>query len=214
MPGQPQAIDKEFSMTRRTLVFACTLALALASAPLFAQGTTWQIDSAHTSAQFAVKHLMVSTVRGQFNKTTGTATWDGKDFATASVDVVIDASTINTREPRRDDHLRSADFFDVAKYPTITFKSTKIEAVSPGKLKLTGDMTLHGVTKSVVFDVEGPSAPLKEQNGTRVGASATTKIKRSDFGLTWNRAIEAGGVAVSDEVSITIDVEFVNRPAK
>ena len=200
-------------MIRRTLVFACTLALAFASAPLFAQGTTWQIDSAHTSAQFAVKHLMVSTVRGQFNKTTGTATWDGKDFTAASVDVVIDVSTINTREPRRDEHLKSADFFDVAKYPTITFKSTKVEAVSPGKLKMTGDMTMRGVTKPVVFDVEGPSAVLKEQNGTRVGASATTRIKRSDFGLTWNRAIEAGGVAVSDEVAITIDVEFVNRPA-
>ncbi len=113
-------------MTRRLLVFACTLVLAFASAPLFAQGTTWQIDSAHTSTQFAVRHMMVSTVRGQFNKTTGTVTWDGKDFTTAVVDVVVDATTINTREPRRDDHLRSADFFDVAKYPTITFKSTRI----------------------------------------------------------------------------------------
>jgi polyisoprenoid-binding protein YceI len=172
---------------------------------------TWQVDTAHTSAQFAVKHMMVSTVRGQFNKTTGTATWDGKDFSTAVVDIVIDAASINTREPRRDDHLKSADFFDVAKYPTITFKSTRIEPVGPGRLKMTGDMTMHGVTKSVVFDVEGPSAPLKEANGLRVGASATAKISRKDFGLTWNRAIEAGGVAVSDEVVITVDVELVNR---
>jgi polyisoprenoid-binding protein YceI len=201
-------------MTRRTRVFAFTIALALASAPLFAQATTtWQVDTAHTSAQFAVTHLMVSTVRGQFNKTTGTAVWDGKDFSSASVDVVIDAASIDTREPRRDDHLKSADFFDVAKYPTVTFKSTKIEAAGPGKLKMTGDLTMHGVTKQVVFDVSGPSAPLKEQNGTRVGASATTKISRKDFGLTWNRALEAGGVTVSDEVAITIDVEFVNRPA-
>jgi polyisoprenoid-binding protein YceI len=200
-------------MTRRSFIVACTLALALTSAPLFAQSTTWQIDTAHTSAQFAVRHMMVSTVRGQFNKTTGTVTWDGKNFTTASVDVVIDATTINTREPRRDDHLKSADFFDVAKYPTLTFKSTKIEAAGPGKLKMTGDLTMHGVTKQVVFDVEGPSAPLKEQNGTRVGATATTKISRQDFGLTWNRAIEAGGVTVSDEVAITIDVELVNRPA-
>jgi polyisoprenoid-binding protein YceI len=200
-------------MTRRSLVAVCTLALVLASAPSFAQASnTWQIDTAHTSTQFAVRHMMVSTVRGQFNKTTGTVTWDGKDFSTAVVDVTIDASTINTREPGRDNHLKSADFFDVAKYPTLTFKSTRIAQAGAGKLKMTGDLTMHGVTKPVTFDVEGPSAPLKEQNGVRVGATATTTIKRSDFGLTWNRAIEAGGVAVSDEVSITIDVELVNRP--
>jgi polyisoprenoid-binding protein YceI len=200
-------------MIRKSFVFACTLAVALASAPLFAQGTTWQVDTAHTSAQFAVKHMMVSTVRGQFNKTTGTVTWDGKDFATASVDIAIDAASINTRETRRDDHLRSADFFDVAKFPTLTFKSTKIQAAGPGKLKMTGDLTMHGVTKQVTLDVEGPSAPLKDQNGSRVGASATTTISRKDFGLVWNRAIEAGGVAVSDEVVITIDIELVNKPA-
>jgi polyisoprenoid-binding protein YceI len=200
-------------MTRRPFVFACAFVFALASAPLFAQGTAWQIDTAHTSTQFAVKHMMVSTVRGQFNKTSGTVTWDGKDFSTAVVDVVIDAASINTRETRRDDHLRSADFFDVAKYPTLTFKSTKIQPAGAGKLRMSGDLTMHGVTKPVTLDVEGPSAPLKEQNGTRVGASATTTVKRSDFGLTWNRAIEAGGVAVSDEVVITIDIEMVNRPA-
>jgi polyisoprenoid-binding protein YceI len=127
------------------------------------------------------------------------------------VDVVVDAASINTREPRRDDHLRSADFFDVANYPTLSFKSTKIEPAGPGKLKMTGDLTMRGVTKQVVFDVEGPTEALKEPNGLRVGASATTKISRKDFGLTWNRAIEAGGVAVSDEVAITIDLELVNR---
>jgi polyisoprenoid-binding protein YceI len=201
-------------MTRRLLALACTLAFAVSASPLFAEGNTWQIDPAHTSSQFAVKHMMVSTVRGQFNKTTGTATWDGKDFATAALEVTIDASSINTREPRRDDDLRSANFFDVAKYPEITFKSTKVQVVSPGKLKMTGDLTMHGVTKQVVLDVDGPSAPLKERNGgMRVGASATTTINRKDFGLTWNRAIETGGVVVSDEVAITIDVELVNRPA-
>jgi len=199
-------------MARRSLVFACTLALALSSAPLFAQGSVWQVDASHTSTQFAVRHLMVSTVRGQFNKTTGTVTWDGKDFSKAVVDVVVDAGTINTREPRRDDHLRSADFFDVAKYPTLTFKSTKIEPAGAGKLKMTGDLTMRGVTRQVVFDVEGPTDPLKERNGLRVGASATTKISRKEFGLTWNRALEAGGVTVSDEVAITIDIELVNRP--
>jgi polyisoprenoid-binding protein YceI len=201
-------------MTRRLFAVAGTLAFLAAAAPLFAEGNNWQIDPAHTNTQFAVKHMMVSTVRGQFNKTSGTATWDGKDFTTASVEIAIDAASINTREPRRDDHLRSADFFDVAKFPTLTFKSTKIQQVAPGKVKMTGDLTIHGVTKSVVLDVDGPSAPLKEQNGgVRVGASATTTINRKDFGLTWNRAIEAGGVVVSDEVAITIDVELVNRPA-
>jgi polyisoprenoid-binding protein YceI len=200
-------------MTRRLFFVACPLALALSATPLFAQAVTWQVDTAHTSAQFAVKHLMVSTVRGQFNKTTGTVTWDGKDFTTAAVDVTIDAASINTREPRRDDHLKSADFFDVAKFPTLTFKSTRIESAGPGKLKMTGDLTMHGVTKPVVFDVDGPTPPLKEANGTRVGASATATIKRSDFGLTWNRVLEAGGVTVSDEVAITLDVELVNRPA-
>jgi polyisoprenoid-binding protein YceI len=201
-------------MSRRLFFVACTLVLALSATPLFAQAVTWQIDTAHTNAQFAVTHLMVSTVRGQFTKTAGTVTWDGKDFKTAAVDVTIDAASVDTREPRRDDHLRSADFFDVAKFPTLTFKSTRIEAAGAGKLKMTGDLTMHGVTRQVVFDVVGPSPPLKEANGTRVGASATTTIKRSDFGLTWNRVLEAGGVTVSDEVAITIDVEMVNRPAK
>jgi polyisoprenoid-binding protein YceI len=201
-------------MIRRSFVLACASVVVLGSSLSFAEGNNWQIDTAHTSAQFAVKHMMVSTVRGQFNKTTGTATWDGKDFSTASVDITIDVSSINTREPRRDDHLRSADFFDVAKYPAITFKSTKVQQVSAGKVKMTGDLTMRGVTKQVVLDVEGPSAPLKEQNGgTRVGASATTTISRKDFGLTWNRAIETGGVVVGDDIAITIDVELVNRPA-
>ena len=199
-------------MTRRLLVFACVLVFA--SAPSFAQTPgTWQIDSAHTASQFSVRHMMVSTVRGQFNKTTGTVVWDGRDLSKAVVDVTIDAASIDTREPRRDDHLRSADFFDVAKFPTLTFKSTKIEPAGQGRLKMTGDLTMHGVTKQVVFDVEGPSAPVKEQNGTRVGATASTTISRKDFGLTWNRVLEAGGVTVSDEVAITIDVELVNRPA-
>jgi len=201
-------------MTRRLLPLACALALVFAAAPLYAQARIWRIDTPHTSAQFAVTHMMVSTVRGSFTKTTGTVTWDGKDFSSAVVDAVIDAASIDTRVQQRDDHLRSADFFDVAKYPTLTFKSTKIESVGPKKLRMTGDLTMHGVTKSVVFDVEGPSAPIKEQNGgLRVGASATTKISRKDFGLTWNRAIEAGGVAVSDEVAITLDVELVSPPA-
>jgi polyisoprenoid-binding protein YceI len=201
-------------MTRRLQSVVCALAFVSAASPLFAQATTWQIDTPHTSAQFAVRHMMVSTVRGQFNKTTGTVVWDGKDFSSAVVDIVIDASSINTREPQRDTHLRSADFLDVAKFPTLTFKSTKIEAAGAGKLRMTGALTIRGVTRSVVFDVEGPSAPIKEPTGrSRVGASATTKINRTDFGLTWNRMIEAGGAVVGDEVAVTIDLELVNRPA-
>jgi polyisoprenoid-binding protein YceI len=189
-------------------------ALVLAAAPLHAQPATWQIDPAHTAAQFAVRHMMVSTVRGQFDKLSGTVTWDGKEFAGASVDVTIDANSINTREPKRDDHLRSADFFDVAKYPTLTFKSTKIEPAGNGKLRMLGDLTIHGVTKPVVFDVDGPTPAIKDTGGgLRVGASATTTISRKDFGLLWNRALEAGGMVVSDEVAITIDLEMRGKAA-
>lgn len=195
-------------------VFQGLLPVLVLSAPVVAQAQTWQIDAAHSSAQFAVRHMMVSTVRGQFQKMSGTVEWDGKNFAAAIVDVVVDAASVNTGVPRRDDHLRSADFFDVTKYPTLTFKSAKIESAGPGRLKMTGDLTIHGVTKPVTFDVAGPTATIKDQSGAqRVGATATTTISRQDFGLTWNRAIEAGGVTVSDEVQLTIDVELVNKPA-
>jgi polyisoprenoid-binding protein YceI len=183
------------------------------SACAFAQPVTWNIDSAHTAAQFSVKHMMVSTVRGGFGKVTGKVTFDpknpGKD---SSVDVTIDATAIDTREPKRDAHLKSPDFFDVEKFPTLTFKSTKVESAGAGKLKVTGDLTIHGVTKSVVLNVEGPAPELKDQRGgARTGATATATINRKDFGLTWNRAVEAGGVVVGDEVSITIDVEMLRK---
>jgi polyisoprenoid-binding protein YceI len=139
--------------------------------------------------------------------------WDGKDFGTASVDVVIDAASIDTREPRRDDHLRSADFFDVAKFPTLAFKSTRIELAGDGKLRMTGDLTIRGVTRPVTFEVTGPTPAIKDIAGnSRVGASATTTINRKDFGLVWNRALDSGGVVVSDEVAITVDLEMTRRP--
>lgn len=191
--------------------FPLAFALVFIASSLGAQTTVWQIDPAHTNSQFAVRHMMVSTVRGQFNKTTGTVTWDGKNLSSAVVDAVIDATSIDTRVEQRDNHLKSPDFLDVANFPTLTFKSTKIEAAGLGKARMTGDLTIHGVTRPVVFEVEGPSAPVKDPGGVRVGASATTKISRKDFGLTWNRAVEAGGVVVGDEVTITIDVELVNR---
>jgi polyisoprenoid-binding protein YceI len=184
---------------------------AFASAILFfpALGIadTWAIDSAHSSAQFAVRHLMVSTVRGSFGKMSGTVNWEPNDPAKSSVQATIDVASISTDNERRDNHLRSPDFFDATQFPNITFKSTKVEKGSDG-FKVHGDLTMHGVTKPVVLTVDGPTQPVNAGNAVKMGATATTKIKRSDFGMTWNRAIEAGGVTVSDDVTITIDLEL------
>ncbi len=175
-------------------------------------GTTWTIDSAHSGAQFTVRHMMVSNVRGQLSNITGTVVYDPANPAASKVDATIDVNTINTNEPKRDAHLKSPDFFDAGKYPTMRFVSKRVMPAGPGKLKLLGDLTLHGVTKEVTLDVEGPAAAIKEGNGgARTGASATTKINRKDFGLTWNRAMEAGGVAVGDEITITLDVELTRK---
>ena|SRR5271168_4082291 len=180
--------------------------------PMVARADTWQIDPMHTSVEFTVRHMMISNVKGTFQKTAGTVTTNGSDPASATIDATIDASSVDTRVERRDAHLKSPDFLDVAKYPTITFKSTKIEAAGPGKFTVTGDLTLHGVTKPVVLDVETAGAPIKDPMGNmRAGASATTKIKRSDFGLTWNKALETGGMVVGDEVAISIDVEAIKK---
>lgn len=181
-------------------------------APVLAHADTWQIDPMHTSVEFTVRHMMISNVKGTFEKTSGTITVEGADPTTAKIDAVIDASSINTRVEKRDADLKSPDFLDVAKYPSITFISTKVEAAGDGKWKVTGDLTLHGVTKPVVLDVEGTGAPIKDPFGnTRAGASATTKINRKDFGVAYNKALEAGGVVVGDEVSITIDVEAIKK---
>lgn len=200
---------------RRSVRVALNLAAALAVLALSAAAQTqsWTIDPNHSSAQFAVKHLMISTVRGAFQKVSGTIQYDGKDVKSLTVDATIDATTVDTRVANRDEHLRSADFFDVAKFPTITFKSKRVEPGAAGKFKLIGDLTMHGVTKEVALDVEGPGPVQKDQKGIlHSGAQATTTIKRSDWGLMWNRALEAGGVTVSDEVVLTIDVEFT-RPS-
>jgi polyisoprenoid-binding protein YceI len=188
---------------------------AVLSLPASAATSTWQVDPAHSEALFSIRHLTISTVRGGFSKIKGTISFDDKDPSKSVVDVAIDMSTVDTREPKRDDDLRSDKFFDVTKYPTMTFKSTKVEQVSAGKLKVTGDLTLHGVTKEVVLDVEGPSAPIKDPWGNqRAAASATTKINRQDFGVKWNKTIDNGGVMLGDEVSITIDVEMIQPAAK
>jgi polyisoprenoid-binding protein YceI len=196
------------------ITFAAFLAAVLAtSAP--ASTTTWKIDPAHTAAGFAVKYLMISTVRGEFKGVNGTVVWDDQDINKSSVDVTIDANTVDTSEPKRDADLRSPNFFDVAKYPTITFKSKKIEQVSSGKLRVTGDLTIHGVTKEIVLDVEGPTGPVKDPWGqTRVALNATTKVNRQDYGINWNNKMSDGGLVVSNDVNITIDLEMTKQEAK
>ena len=190
------------------------LATALLAAPALAHATEWTVDPAHSVASSTVKHMMVSTVRGEFGKMTGTATWTKPDYSDAQVDVTIDATTIDTREPKRDAHLKSPDFFDVAKFPTLTFKSKRVEkAKEKGHLTLVGELTIHGVTKEVAFDVTGPSPEMKTPFGTvAVGAEAKAKINRKDFGLNWNKPLEqAGGVLVSDEVNIDINLELSKK---
>ncbi len=197
----------------RSLFSFLTAGLLLA-APALAADDTFQIDPVHSAAQFSVRHMMISNVRGEFNKVSGSVVYDGHDPTAARVDATIDAGSLNTREEKRDAHLKGPDFFDVASFPTITFVSKKIEKQADGKLKMTGDLTMHGVTRPVSLAVEGPSKPVKDMQGNeRVGASATTTINRKDFGLTWNKILETGGVAVGDDVAVTIDVELVRKHA-
>lgn len=173
--------------------------------------STWLIDPAHSSANFSVKHMMIAKVHGGFEKVSGTLQYDPSDITKASIEASIDAASINTREAQRDGHLKSADFFDVEKYPTLNFKSKKVEKDGED-LKVTGDLTIHGVTKEVVLEVEGPTAEMKDPYGNiKIGISATTKIKRKDFGLTWNAALEAGGVLVGDDVAISLDIQFAKK---
>jgi polyisoprenoid-binding protein YceI len=190
-------------------------ALALVTpTPARASTSVWEIDSTHSSVGFSVKHMMVSNVKGQFGKVTGTVNLDEKDPSKSSAEVVIEVKSIDTHEPKRDGHLQSPDFFDAAKNPTITFKSTKIEKAGKGKYKMTGDLTMHGVTKSVVLAVEGPTPEFKNpmMPSFSRGATITGKINRKDWGLTWNKPMEAaGGVLVGDDVNLTVDVELMKK---
>jgi polyisoprenoid-binding protein YceI len=191
----------------RRLLPAVTLAIATP-----ALAATWTLDPAHSSAQFSVRHMMVSNVRGEFGKVTGTVQGDETKPTEAVIAATIDAASINTREPKRDEHLRSADFLDVAAHPRISFASRKIEPAGNGKFKVTGDLTLHGVTREVVLDVSDLTPPVTDPSGkTRAGATATTKINRKDFGINWSKAMDNGGVVVGDEVAITIDVEATKQ---
>jgi polyisoprenoid-binding protein YceI len=198
-------------MTRRPHVAAAIHLIAifllaqLAAASASAQTQTWYLDPPHSSAQFAVRHLGISTVRGAFAKVNGVVV-DSPDLSKASVNVTIDASSVDTRVEMRDKDLRSDHFFDVAKYPTITFQSKKVESAGAGKLKVTGDLTLHGVTKETVLDVDGPTAPVKDPRGsTRRGLSATTTISRADYGMTFDSPM------IGDQIAIQLDVELVDK---
>ena len=188
------------------------LAAALAL-PASAGTTTYQIDPRHSSAGFGVTHLMISTVRGEFHGVTGTVVVDDTDISKSSVNVTIDATTVDTREPDRDKHLKSEAFFDVAKYPAITFQSTKVERNADDNLKVTGDLTIRGVTKTAVLTATLPKAPIKDPWGLqRTAVSAATKINRQDFGVAWNQKLDSGGVVVGDDVNVTLDVEMIIPP--
>jgi polyisoprenoid-binding protein YceI len=190
--------QKETTMTTTTTVLPQT------------STTTWNIDPAHSVAEFKVKHMMIANVKGHFTKVSGTLVRDESDPANDRVEATVDATSVHTRDEQRDAHLKSADFFDVEKFPTLHFKSSGISIVRDGELSVEGDLTIHGVTRKVRFAVEGPTPPTKDPWGnTRVAISASTKINRKDFGLTWNAALETGGILVGDEVTITLDVEFV-----
>jgi polyisoprenoid-binding protein YceI len=197
-------------MRRRVILAAAVLCLV---APGLLHAAPWEFDPEHTGVQFKVRHLMVSSVRGEFEKVTGKIVYDEADVTKSVADIVIDAASISTRVAKRDEHLVGPDFLNVAKYPTIVFKSKRVEKTVNGTLKMTGDLTIRGVTKEVVLTVEGPTPAIKDPWGNqRVGGQATTKINRKDFGLAWNAALETGGVVVGDEVEITIDVEIYKKP--
>jgi polyisoprenoid-binding protein YceI len=182
----------------------------IATPEVTATTTTWNIDPVHSHAEFKVKHMMISNVKGEFKGIQGTLKLNGADITQSEVGVSIDASTVNTGEAQRDGHLKSADFFDAEKFPVLSFKSTGVVKGKEGVIKVKGDLTIHGVTRSVELEVEGPSAPMKDPWGnTRIGLAADTRINRKDFGLTWNSALETGGILVGEEVNITLDIQFI-----
>jgi polyisoprenoid-binding protein YceI len=182
--------------------------MASPSAP--ASLVTWKIDPAHTVAEFKVKHMMIANVKGTIKGITGDLTEHTTDASLSSIEATLDVSTLNTGEPQRDGHLKSPDFLELEKYPTITFKSTQVERKGEDEYAVTGDLTIHGVTRPVTLSVEGPTPPQKDPWGNvRIGLEATTKIDRKDFGLIWNTALETGGILVGDTVHITLEAEFI-----
>jgi polyisoprenoid-binding protein YceI len=199
-------------MKRIIALLSTIVALAL---PALASAAAWNIDPDHSNVGFKVRHLMVSNVKGSFEKNSGVVDINDKDITKSTVNVTIDTASINTNVLKRDEHLRSADFFDVAKYPTMTFASKKVAKDGKNGLKVTGDLTLHGVTREVVLAVDGLSKESKDPWGNiRRGASASTSINRKDFGLVWNKALETGGVAVGEQVTITLEIEMIKAQPK
>jgi polyisoprenoid-binding protein YceI len=180
--------------------------------PILSDAATWQMDPAHSSFQFKIRHLTVSNVKGDFSKFQGVAIIDDQDITHLKVEVTIDAASVNTGHAQRDEHLRGPDFFDVTKYRTITFVSKKVIKTDTNRLKVIGDLTIRGVTREITVDVEGPTPEVKDPWGNfRRGATATAKINRRDFGITWNKVLDTGGLVVGDEVNITIEVELVRK---
>ena len=197
---------------KKFLIAAAITAILSSAAPAQAQTTTWQLDPAHSNAQFSVRHLGISNVQGEFTKVTGTANLDDQDISKSTVTASIDVASLDTRVQHRDDDLKSDHFFDVAKFPTITFQSTKIWKTGEDSAKMTGNLTIHGVTKEVTFDVTGPTKPIQVMNGTRRGAAATTKINRQDFGIVYmSNTLPSGDEMIGDTVTITLDVEMVKK---
>ena len=180
--------------------------------PVFTDAATWQIDPAHSSVGFMIRHLTVSNVKGNFNKAQGVVMIDDQDITSLRVEISIDASSVDTGHAQRDEHLRGPDFFDVAKYPTITFVSKKVSKTDMNRLRVEGELTIHGVTKAITVEVEGPTSEIKDPWGNfRRGATATSKINRRDFGITWNKVLDTGGLVVGDEVNIYVEVELVRK---
>jgi polyisoprenoid-binding protein YceI len=189
-----------------------TIALLVLFIPVFTYAATWEMDPVHSSFQFKIRHLTVSNVKGEFSKSRGVVTIDDQNIANLKVEVFIDTASVNTGNTQRDEHLRGPDFFDVAKYSTITFVSKKVIKAEPNRLKVVGDLTIHGVTREIEMEVEGPTPEVKDPWGNfRRGATATAKINRRDFGLTWNKVLDSGGLVVGDEVNIYVEVELVRK---
>jgi polyisoprenoid-binding protein YceI len=184
----------------------------LAVCSLFAQSTSWRIDPLHSAAHFSVRHLMISTVRGEFSGVNGMVRWDPKQPTQATVEATIDCSTLTTGVAKRVEQMKGPDFFDVKKYPRMSFVSKKVQTAGPGKLKVLGDLTINATTRPVALDIEGPSDPVKDAQGReKIGLTASTKFNRKEFGIVWNEALETGGFAVADEVSIVLDIEMIRQ---
>jgi polyisoprenoid-binding protein YceI len=191
---------------------ATMIVILVLAIPIFSYASTWQIDPDHSSFQFKVRHLTVSNVKGEFNKARGIVTMDDRDITNLKVDLTIDAASVNTNHTKRDEHLRSPDFFDVTRYPTITFVSKKAIKADMNRLRVIGDLTIHGVTREVTVDVEGPTGEVKDPGGNfRRGATATSKINRRDFGMVWNKMLDTGGFLVGDDVDIYVEVELLKK---